>query len=532
MWFTHLFVPQAVGIQLQSREIKGAIGELIAALKETGRIQDDALARRDVYAREEEGSTWIGQAVAVPHAATEAVDQPLIAHGYSDAGVRIGPKKQEKHHARHVFLILGAPSSRPLHLRILARLSRLLSTSEFRRDLDGCTNGQEVLALLQSYGTSNQQSVDIAEMPRVTVFASDAHSIGLAAHASLLGCRVKVLGRPGESLSILASMRGITVEGRLKGFAQFEWVGTEPDAGLSEADLLLISSPVREYASRAESLIPHLREGQSIILIPGRLGGGLAFSNAVRRGMPGKVVYVCEAQHSLYEAAMESPAKVDIRRINGRVPVSAIPAYGLPDVLGVLNSALPYFVPGGNILETGFRNFATFFVPALALLNSTRFPGPGEPPPRLRDFLDQPVVRVLESVDAERVGVAEALGLAVSPAVDDLEELYGAYGDTLLRALLSTREFEEPLVVSGMDDPGLSDGIEFGLAPLVSLADAAGVSVPTAESLLRLARVMMEADEAKDPEKPADSFVGSVTADEIRALLRDGQWPDDVPGPA
>jgi opine dehydrogenase len=530
MWFTHLFVPQAVGVKLKSREIKGAISELIGAVEETGRIQDDALARRDVYAREEEGSTWIGHGVAVPHAVTQAVDQPLIAHGYSERGVRIGAKKKKKEHARHVFLVLGAPSSRPLHLRILARLSRLLITVEFRRDLDDCTSGQEVLALLQSYTTASQPAVDIAEMPRVTVFASDAQSIGLAAHASLLGCRVKVLGRESESFSILASMRGITVEGRLKGFAQFEWVGTEPDTALADADLLLLSAPVRDYASRAKSLAPSLREGQAVILIPGRLGGVLTFSSAIRRGTAGKIIYVCEAQHSLYEADMESPAKVDIRRINARVPVSAVPAYGLPDVLAVLNSALPYFVAGGNILETGLRNFATFFVPALAVLNSPRLAGGAQPLSRLRDFLDQPVVKVLESLDAERVAVGEAFGIEVNPAVDDLQEYYGGYGDTLLQTLLSTRELEEPLVASGMDDPRVRDCVDFGLRSLVALAEKTGIPVPTADSVLRIARVMLEAESPPDSGMP-DMGLAGMTAEGIRDSLRTGEWPKDTPDP-
>jgi hypothetical protein len=143
------------------------------------------------------------------------------------------------------------------------------------------------------------------------------------------------------------------------------------------------------------------------------------------------------------------------------------------------------------------------------------------------------VVSVLESVDTERTALAEALGLEMSPAVDDLQEYYGAHGDTLLQTLLSTRELEEPLVAfSGMEDPRVRDCVEFGLSPLVSLAAKMGVSVPVTESLLRIATVMMDGEEKGRPEELPDMGFGDMTADEIRTFLRTGRWPEDAQGSA
>jgi len=344
-------------------------------------------------------------------------------------------------------------------------------------------------------------------MPRVAVFASSPQGIGLAAHAALLGCRVRLVGPESPEFVILSSMRGINVEGKVKGFARFDSVGSDPEAALSDADLVLGCPPVAQYPRLADNLGPHLREGQAVVLVPGRLGGALAFARRIRDRDPGKRLYVCETQYPLYACDMPSPAQVAIRRVNTGIPVSALPAYALPDVLSVLNSALPYFIAGGNVLETGLRNFFTFFIPVLATLNSPRLPGPRasgakspadkspaskHPSIRLRDLVDQPVVGVLEAVDRERIAVGSALGISLRPAWEALEETYAARGDSLLQTLLSARNFEEPLVTAGVTDPSVRDCAEFGLAPLVSLAAKLGVAAPTAAAILRVASVMFD----------------------------------------
>jgi opine dehydrogenase len=537
MWFTHLFVPQAVGIRLRSREFKGAVSELVAALKETERIENEALARRDVYAREEAGSTFIGRAVAVPHAATEAVNQPVIAHGYSTRGIRFGGGK--KNTARHVFLVLGAPSSGPLHLRILARLARLLSSADFREPLDACENGQEFIALLQAHAESGRETIDLKEMPHVAVFASGPQGIGLAAHAALLGCRVRVAGPRSPEFVILSSMRGVNVEGKLKGFARFDSVDPDPETALADADLVFVGPPSAGYPGLADALGPHLHEGQAVVLVPGRLGGALAFARRLRDRYPGKRVYLCEAQFPLYECDMPSPAQVAIHRVNTRIPLSVLPGYGLPDVLSVLNSALPYFIAGGNALETGLRNFLTFFIPALAALNSPQLPGgrcPGakgsgtnasaakQALPPLRDLVDQPVINVLEALDEERIAVGRTLGIGLRSACEDLQETYGARGDSLLQTLLSVRDLEEPLICRGAEDPVFRDCVDFGLAPLVSLAAKLNVPAPAAGALSRLASIMLDKESPREGCTVDAMGLADLEPERMTAALESG-WP-------
>lgn len=521
MWFTHLLVPQAVGIRLKSREFKGAVSELIAAVKTTGRIVDDALAREDVFAREEQGSTWIGEGVAVPHAATQAVNQPLIAHGHSVHGVRFGA--EERRDARHVFLVLGTPASGPLHLRILARLAKRLDSPDFRQQLDQCTAPREVMAVFQAHAESREETIVLEEMPRVAAYVSGPDGVGLAAHTAVLGCRVRVLGKTSGDVEVLGSMRGVNVDGEVKGFARFEWVGSDPKVGLEGADLILVAAPVHRYPAAARFFAPHLHDGQAVVLIPGRLGGALSFFQALRREGCQQQVYVCESQTSLYQTEMESPAQVTIGRIENDVPLSALPAFALPEVLSVLNSALPYFVTGHDVLRTGLNNPWTFLFPGLAVLNAAAIEERGGSFQLFREGITPATGAVLEAIDRERVAVAESLAIKVVAAYDWLRRIHGATGSNLFQALRSSGarfSMDEP---RSFGDPVVLDCLAFGLVPLVAFAEKMGVPTPKVRALIEIASALLDRDLMKEGCNASAMGLEDVAPGGIRHFIETGR---------
>jgi len=521
MWFTHLFVPQAVALELKSREFKGAVSEMIAALRKADRVTDDALVRRDVLAREEQGSTWIGRGVAVPHAATPGVNQPLIAHGRSRAGVRFGGRPGMRAH--QVFLVLGTPSSGPLHLRILARLASLLGSKEFRAGLDGCENAQQVMALVQAHARSDQTAVVVEEMPRVVAYPAGPEGIGLAAHASLLGCRTRLLGGRREEVEILASMRGINVEGQVKGFARFEWVGTDTAAGLDGADLVLVNPPVHRYREAAREMAGHLRDGQAVVLIPGGLGGALEFQQTLKACRSRRQVYIYESQMSVHRTEMKGPAQVAIRLIRSAVPVAGSPPYVLPEVLSLLNSALPYFSAGGSVFETGLGNSAAFFVPALVVLNAARVEERRKTFQLFRDGVSPSAARILEVLDAERVAVAEALGAEVLPALDWLRRHQGSTGKNLFQAVRTARAYHGVQAPERVDDPVVLDCLLCGLVPLVSLGEKVRVPIPVAASLIKIASAMTGRDLMAEGSTTTTMGLADLSAAQVRRLVETGQ---------
>ena len=90
---------------------------------------------RAALAREEQGTTAVGDGIAIPHAKSDAVGSPFIGFARVASGVEWGAADGKP--ARLVFLI-GVPESQAgdEHLRILAQLSRALMKKQVRAELE------------------------------------------------------------------------------------------------------------------------------------------------------------------------------------------------------------------------------------------------------------------------------------------------------------------------------------------------------------------------------------------------------------
>ncbi|WP_461029296.1 PTS sugar transporter subunit IIA, partial [Streptomyces sparsus] len=111
-----------------------AIRELAWLLSASGKVADSAELVRAALAREEQGTTGLGDGIAIPHAKTGAVTAPVVAFARSREGVEWGAPDGTR--ARLLFMIAVPESAAgDEHLRILALLSRKLMDPDFRERL-------------------------------------------------------------------------------------------------------------------------------------------------------------------------------------------------------------------------------------------------------------------------------------------------------------------------------------------------------------------------------------------------------------
>jgi PTS system nitrogen regulatory IIA component len=95
-------------------------------------IDPEAL-RRVLEERELLASTAIGDGIAIPHGKLESVDQLVGALGRSVPGLEFDSIDGKPTHL--VFMLVAPSSSTGIHLKALARLSRLYRDADFRRRL-------------------------------------------------------------------------------------------------------------------------------------------------------------------------------------------------------------------------------------------------------------------------------------------------------------------------------------------------------------------------------------------------------------
>ncbi|MBZ4670066.1 MAG: fructose system or component [Clostridiales bacterium] len=123
-----------------------AIDRLIDLMKGTGNIANSAEYRKAVFAREEAGSTGIGEGVAIPHAKTKAVLKPGLSAMVVKNGVDFDSLDGAP--AKLFFLIAAPDTEENVHLDVLGRLSVLLMDESFREKLIGAKNSAEFIRIV------------------------------------------------------------------------------------------------------------------------------------------------------------------------------------------------------------------------------------------------------------------------------------------------------------------------------------------------------------------------------------------------
>ena len=100
------------------------------------------------------GSTGIGQGIAVPHAKTDQVREVVIAFGLSRKGVNFESLDEEPVYL--IFLVLAPVEATGMHLKVLAKIARLLKDKVFRNSLKSCKGGaKEVFQVIKEEDEKN-----------------------------------------------------------------------------------------------------------------------------------------------------------------------------------------------------------------------------------------------------------------------------------------------------------------------------------------------------------------------------------------
>ncbi|GGX14624.1 fructose-specific PTS transporter subunit EIIC [Streptomyces chartreusis] len=142
---------QTVKVRLGAADKEAAIREMAELLGRTGKVVDPEELVATALRREAQGTTGLGEEIAIPHAKTDAVSAPVVGFARSAEGVEWDSPDGTK--ARLVFMIaVPEAAAGDEHLRILALLSRKLMNAEFRERLLAAPDESAVLGVLREVG--------------------------------------------------------------------------------------------------------------------------------------------------------------------------------------------------------------------------------------------------------------------------------------------------------------------------------------------------------------------------------------------
>ncbi len=331
------------------------------------------------------------------------------------------------------------------------------------------------------------------ENTRYTVIGAGHGGKAMAAHLALMGFPVTLYNRTPEHVAAIKARGGIELdsyEGGPHGFGHLTLVTSDMGEALEQAEVIMVVVPSTGHTDIARAVAPHLRDGQIVVLNPGRTGGALEFVKVLNDNDCQAEVTVAEAETLIYASRSEGPAGSRIFRIKKSIPVAALPATRTPRVLEALGSAYPQLIDGVSVLHTSLNNMGAIFHPSLALLNAGRIESTAGEFQFYIDGVTPSVARILEALDRERVTVAAAMGIRARTGMEWLRMAYDANGATLHEAIHNQAGYRGIKAPPTLNHRYITEDVPMSLVPIAALGQRYGVSVRGMDSIIRLACII------------------------------------------
>lgn len=150
MKLSDLFNSENVVVDVEPGDKEALLSSIVGDLNSKGFISDYDRVISAVFEREQVMSTGIGNGVAIPHAYTDGV-KDLVA-GFYRTRVSVDFDALDGKQVDLFFIILGPKESKRNHIKVLAKISRLLNHEEFRQDLRDAPSAEAVIGIFRRFG--------------------------------------------------------------------------------------------------------------------------------------------------------------------------------------------------------------------------------------------------------------------------------------------------------------------------------------------------------------------------------------------
>ena len=157
MRITDLLDVRSISLDAAPADKSQTLDAAVALMTRSGKINDEAAYRKQVYAREEESTTGIGEGIAIPHGKCDAVDKPGLAAMVIPGGVDFDSLDGEP--VTLLFLIAAPNTEDNVHLDVLSKLSMMLMDEEFTANLRAAKTPEEFLQIIDQ-ADEEKKSVD------------------------------------------------------------------------------------------------------------------------------------------------------------------------------------------------------------------------------------------------------------------------------------------------------------------------------------------------------------------------------------
>ena len=275
MRITDLLRPEGIQLHAAPSSKADAIDLLASLQKKAGNISDEAAYKADILAREAQGSTAIGNGIAVPHAKSAAVTRAGLAAITVPDGVDY--EAPDGKPSQLFFMIAAPKEGGDVHLEMLSRLMVMLMDEEFCQKLLGATDPKAFLDLIDQQERSKYP--DEVEEPAVQAAPAQEAPAGLRVLA-VTACPTGIAHTymAAEALEKKGRELGIGVKAETQGSGGAKNILTREEIATCDGIIIaadknvdlarfdgkpLIRVPVSDGINKSEELIQKVLEGNA-----------------------------------------------------------------------------------------------------------------------------------------------------------------------------------------------------------------------------------------------------------------------------
>ncbi|MAE60824.1 MAG: hypothetical protein CMJ49_05635 [Planctomycetaceae bacterium] len=356
----------------------------------------------------------------------------------------------------------------------------------------------------------------------LTILGGGNTAFSVAANLTLAGHRITLCEIPSfrHMVEPIRDSRRINLDGVAHtGSAQLHKVTTDFDEGLADNDLALLIIPAYGHRAFAEACAPHLRSGQTVVLMPGTLGA-LQFGKILRdAGAPANIT-LGETDTAPYVCRKMTPTSAHIWGVVNGLGLGVCPASQTDRVRELIDPLFPGVQLHANVIACGLSSMNPVVHPAGVLLNAGRVEKSRGEFYFYDEGVTPSVCRLIYAVDAERRAVGQALDLALAPVDESFHAAgFGPKGD-----LWST--INGSLMLTQLRAPGqlnmrwLTEDVPYGIAAWGLLGDQLGVNCPTMRALVDVASATMGVDFWADARSPDQLGLAGMSRDDMLTFVQ------------
>lgn len=322
MKIRELLAIESIELSGSATSKKDALDQMVALMAKSGKINDVEKYRQGVYAREKEGTTGIGEGIAIPHCKSDAVTRPGLAAMVVSDGVDFDALDGGK--VDLIFLIAAPNSEDNVHLDVLSKLSVLLVDENFTKGLRNARTVEEFLDVIDM-AEADKDADTVTKAQKTEVPAAGKYILAVT------GCPTGIAHTymAAESLEKKAAELGCRIKVETRGSGGAKNVLTK--AEIAEADCIIVA---------ADTQVPMERfDGKPVIQC--KVADGISKAESlIRKAMAGNV--------STYHAT--SRGGVD----NSEEGSDSIGHQIYKHLMNGVSHMLPFVVGGGILIAIAF----------------------------------------------------------------------------------------------------------------------------------------------------------------------------------